>query len=108
MSNSSFPTPQTLAEAEAAERVIAGFYLSQIEAAEAVMTGPEAQAFETAVAAAISAGLPNGTSAAVNLTNVAKWFVDVRTGLEADRQRLDAIANPPAPEKPEAPDEQEP
>lgn len=103
MSSSTFPTPQSLAEAEAAERVIAGFYLSQIEAAESVMTGPEAQAFEAAVAAAIYAGLPNGTSAAVNLPNVAKWFVDVRTGLEADRRRLDAIANPPAPEEPEAP-----
>jgi hypothetical protein len=51
--------------------------------------------------------LPNGTSAAVNLPNVAKWFIDVRSGLEADRQRLDAIANPPAPEEPEAPAEPE-
>ena len=107
MSSSTFPTPQSLAEAEAAERVIAAFYLLQIVAAEAVMTGPEAQAFEAAVAAAISAGLPNGTSAAVNLPNVAKWFVDVRAGLEADRRRLDAIANPPAPEEPEAPAEPE-
>lgn len=107
MTSTAFPTPQSLAEAEAAERVIAAFYLSQIVAAEAVMTGPESQAFEAAVASAIAAGLPNGTSAAVNLPAVAKWFMDVRTGLEADRQRLDAMANPPAPEEPEAPAEPE-
>jgi len=92
-----FTKPKTIAEAEAAEVVIAGLYLDRVEAARAVMTGPEAQAFEAKIAELLSEGLPNGTSVAVNLPNVAKWFVDVRTGADADFERLDAIVNPPAP-----------
>ncbi|WEK56494.1 MAG: hypothetical protein P0Y52_07965 [Candidatus Brevundimonas phytovorans] len=102
-----FTKPKTIAEAEAAEVVIASLYLDRVEAARAVMTGPEAQAFEAKVAELLFDGLPNGTSAAVNMPSVAKWFVDVRTGLDADFARLDALVNPPpapsAPEEPQAP-----
>lgn len=94
-----FTKPKTIAEAEAAEVIIAGLYLDRVEAARAVMTGPEARAFEAKIAELLSDGLPNGTSVAVNLPNVAKWFADVRTGADADFERLDAIVNPPpAPE----------
>lgn len=94
-----FTKPKTIAEAEAAEVIIAGLYLDRVEAARAVMTGPEARAFEAKIAELLSDGLPNGTSVAVNLPNVAKWFVDVRTGADADFERLDAVVNPtPAPE----------
>lgn len=90
-----FTKPKNIAEAEAAEKVIAGLYLDRVEAARAVMTGPEAQAFEAKIAELLNDGLPNGTSVAVNLPNVAKWFVDVRTGADADFERLDALVNPP-------------
>lgn len=96
-----FTKPKTIAEAEAAEVIIAGLYLDRIEAARAVMTGPEAQAFEAKIAELLNDGLPNGTSVAVNLPNVAKWFVDVRAGADADFDRLDAIVNP-APVAPES------
>ena len=49
------------------------------------MTGPEAQAFEAKVAELLADDRPPGTSSAINMPQVAKWFVDVRTGLEADR-----------------------
>ncbi len=99
---STFPKPKTIAEAEAAEVIIAGLYLDRVEAASAVMTGPEAQAFEANIAELLNDGLPNGTSVAVNLPNVAKWFTDVRTGMDADFQRLDAIVNPPPTPEPES------
>lgn len=92
-----FTKPKTIAEAEAAEVIIAGLYLDRVEAARAVMNGPEAQAFEAKIAELLNDGLPNGTSVAVNLPNVAKWFTDVRTGADADFDRLDAIVNPPPP-----------
>lgn len=90
-----FTKPKTIAEAEAAEVIIAGLYLDRVEAARAVMTGPEAQAFEAKIAELLHDGLPNGTSVAVNLPNVAKWFIDVRAGMDADFERLDVIVNPP-------------
>lgn len=95
-----FPKPKTIAEAEAAEVIISGLYLDRVEAARAVMNGPEAQAFEAKVAELLNDGLPNGTSVATNLPNVAKWFVDVRTGADADFDRLEAIVNPPPPPEP--------
>lgn len=95
---STFPKPRTIAEAEAAEVIIAGLYLDRVEAARAVMTGPEAQAFEAKIAELLTEGLPNGTSVAVNLPAVGRWFTDVRTGMDADLERLNAIVNPPAAE----------
>lgn len=99
-----FPKPKTIAEAEAAEKIIAGLYLDRVAAARAVMIGPEAQAFEAKIAELLSDRLPTGTSVAVNLPNVAKWFTDVRAGVNADFERLDAIVNPPGlePVEPEA------
>lgn len=93
-----FTKPKTIAEAEAAEVIIAGLYLDRVEAARAVMTGPEAQAFEAKIAELLGDGLPNGTSVAINLPNVAKWFVQVRDGADADFERLNVIVNPPAPQ----------
>lgn len=98
-----FPQPQSAAEAAAAEKAVATFYLGRVQACVDVMGGPEAQAFAAKVAELLIDGLPNGTSAAVNMPSVAKWFVDVRTGLDADLARLDAIVNPPAPPEPEEP-----
>lgn len=104
MPSPAFPKPKTIAEAEAAEIIIAGLYLDRVEAARAVMTGPEAQAFEAKIAELLNDGLPNGTSVAVNLPHVARWFTDVRTGMDADLERLNAIVNPPAPEPEPAPE----
>jgi len=104
MTAPTFPRPTSAAEAAAAEQQIATFYLGRVEAAREVMTGPEAQAFEARVAELLTDGLPNGTSVAVNLPNVAKWFTDVRAGMDADFEQLNAIVNPPAPE-PEVPAE---
>jgi hypothetical protein len=102
-----FPQPQNAAEAEAAEKAVATFYLGRVQACVDVMAGPEAQAFAAKVAELLLDGLPNGTSAAVNMPSVAKWFVDVRTGLDADLARLNAIVNPPSPEEPVVPGEPE-
>ena len=91
-------TPTTLQEAEAAEKAIAAFYLTRVQAAEAVMNSPEAQAFEAKVAELLADGLPAGTSCNVNLPAVAQWFAEVKQGIEADRASLDRIVNPPATE----------
>ena len=98
------PTPKipTMAEAKAAEKSAAGVYLTWIEGAEALMNGPEAQAFEAAVAAFLEADRPDGTSAAVNLPRVQQWFNDVKAGIAADKATLDRIVNPPAPLSPAA------
>ena len=98
------PTPKipTMAEAKAAEKAAAGVYLTWIEGAEALMNGPEAQAFEAAVAAFLEADRPDGTSAAVNLPRVQQWFNDVKAGIAADKATLDRIVNPPAPLSPAA------
>lgn len=69
-------TPTTLQEAEAAEKAIAAFYLTRVQAAEAVMNSPEAQAFEAKVAELLADGLPAGTSCNVNLPRVAQWFAE--------------------------------
>ena len=86
--------PTTLQEAEAAEKAIAAFYLTRVQAAEAVMNSPEAQAFEAKVAELLADGLPAGTSCNVNLPRVAQWFTEVKQGIDADRASLDRIVNP--------------
>lgn len=68
------------------------------------MTGPEAQAFEAKVAELLADDMPPGTSSAINMPQVAKWFVDVRAGLEADRTSLDRIVNPAPATPPVAPE----
>jgi len=45
-----FPQPQNAAEAEAAEKAVATFYLGRVQACVDVMAGPEAQAFAAKVA----------------------------------------------------------
>lgn len=91
------PVPTTMAEAKAAEVAAAAIYLTWVEGAEALMNGPEAQAFEAAVAAFLEAERPNGTSAAANLPRVQQWFADVKAGITADKATLERIVNPPAP-----------
>lgn len=86
--------PTTFQETEAAEKAIAAFYLTCVEAAEAVITGPEAQAFKAKVADLLADDLPAGTSCNVNLPSVAQWFAEVTKGVEADRVSLDRIVNP--------------
>lgn len=107
MTTPTFKMPANAAEAAAAETAVATYYLSRIQAACDLMNGTKAKAFEAEVTALLADALPAGTSAAVNLPQVAKWFVDVRTGLEADRASLDRIVNP-APVVPEPAPEADP
>ncbi len=93
----SYRAPTTMAEAAAQEKAIAKLYAKRIESARAVMAGPEALAFQAQVAALLKDALPPGTSAAVNLPAVEKWFQDVVKGLDADAANLAAVIDPPVP-----------
>lgn len=98
MATPTFKIPANAQEAAAAEKATATYYLGRVQAAHALMTGPEAEAFSAKVTELLADDLPPGTSAAVNLPQFPKWFADVRAGLEADIAPLDRIVNPPAPE----------
>lgn len=95
MADTPYPVPANMAEATAAQRAAAAFYLTRIEALLAVLNGPEALAFEQALAAEIEEGVPIGTSASANLPSAASWFNSIRIGLEADWSQFNATANPP-------------
>jgi len=95
MAEVSFPVATTMAEAIAAKRAAAAFYVTRIEALQAVLNGPEAAAFEAALAAAAADGVPEGTSAATNIPALSGWFASVRSGLQADWEMQNAIATAP-------------
>jgi len=101
MTEATYPVPANMAEASAAQRAAAAFYVTRIEALQAVLNGPEAAAFEAALADAAADGVPEGTSAATNIPALPGWFSSVRSGLQADWDMQNAIATapvaPPAP-----------
>ena len=103
MSDISFP-PTTLEEAVAAEREIARLYRSRIADIQAVFNGPEATAFQQALADVLAAGVPSHTAASSNLPNAIQWFDSIRTALDADFQRFDLMVG----DQPEEPDGEAP
>lgn len=97
MAEKTYPIPANMAEASAAEGAAAAFFLTRIEALEAVLNGPEAEAFEQAMAAEVAIGVPNGTSAAANIPSLTNWFSSIRAGLQADKMKFSATISAASP-----------
>lgn len=101
MAENIYPVPASMAEATAAQAAASAFYLIRIEALQAVLDGPEAQALERALAAEVEMGVPSGTSASANIPSLTSWFNSIRSGLAADRAQLIATIEAAMPSVPE-------
>ena len=96
MATSTPKVPTNKDEEAALEKALAKYKRARVEAAKEFLAGPEVAALREKLDALLADGLPAGSAAHGNLSQMPGFLDQTAAGIEADLTALENTINPPA------------